>query len=124
MYLNTQFYADFFANIRSTNMVTFTASATCILMLVLIKEGINNNTNCKPHLLMPVPIELCVVRSLDLNLLIKGLRLKLYDRILVVDRLATQKPCSLDVSLVTSIYLESLTKRYYFSTLKLNDFRP
>jgi len=122
MYLNTQFYADFFANIRSTNMVTFTASATCILMLVLIKEGINNNTNCKPHLLMPVPIELCVVRSLDLNLLIKGLRLKLYDRI--VDRLATQKPCSLDVSLVTSIYLESLTKRYYFSTLKLNDFRP
>lgn len=48
-------------NITTTNMVTFTASLTCILLLVLIKEGINNNNNCKPHLLMPVPIELVVV---------------------------------------------------------------
>ncbi|WAR25029.1 S26A2-like protein [Mya arenaria] len=55
------FYREFFLNIHTTNMVTFTASATCILLLVLIKEGINNNKECKPHLLMPVPIELVVI---------------------------------------------------------------
>ena len=61
--LSFQFYTDFFMNVTSTNMVTFTASLTCLLMLVLIKEGINNNSSCKPHLLMPVPIELIVVSS-------------------------------------------------------------
>ena len=44
-------------------MVTFTASLTCLLVLVLIKEGINNNDSCKPELPMPIPIELIVVSS-------------------------------------------------------------
>ncbi|KAL4226719.1 hypothetical protein ACF0H5_014699 [Mactra antiquata] len=55
------FYAEFFVNIRYTNMVTFTASLTCLLALVLIKEGINNNKSCKPNLIMPIPIELIVI---------------------------------------------------------------
>ncbi|KAH3816867.1 hypothetical protein DPMN_118391 [Dreissena polymorpha] len=44
-------------------MVTFTASVTCILVLVLIKEGVNSNKDCQPHLIMPVPIELVVVST-------------------------------------------------------------
>ncbi|XP_045165867.2 solute carrier family 26 member 6-like [Mercenaria mercenaria] len=55
------FYSEFVVNIVHTNMVTFTASLTCMLMLVLIKEGINNNKSCKQHLLMPIPIELIVI---------------------------------------------------------------
>ncbi|KAK3101893.1 hypothetical protein FSP39_007131 [Pinctada imbricata] len=57
----TYFYRDFFQNLHNTNPVTATASVTCIFVLILIKEGINNNPTCKKDLPVPIPIELMVV---------------------------------------------------------------
>ncbi|CAG2193140.1 unnamed protein product [Mytilus edulis] len=55
------YYRDFFKNLHLTNPVTSTASVTCTFVLILIKEGINNNPTCEPDLLVPVPVELIVV---------------------------------------------------------------
>ncbi|XP_070193261.1 prestin-like isoform X3 [Littorina saxatilis] len=54
-------YRDFFTNIPTSNSVTLIASIVCILLLVFVKEYINNNPKIKPRLIMPVPIELIVV---------------------------------------------------------------
>lgn len=54
-------YRDFFVNIPTTNSVTLIASLVCIVLLVVIKEYINDNPKIKPRLKMPVPIELIVV---------------------------------------------------------------
>ncbi|KAK7488601.1 hypothetical protein BaRGS_00020218, partial [Batillaria attramentaria] len=54
-------YRDFFVNIPTTNSVTLIASLVCIVLLVCVKEYINNNPKIKPKLKMPVPIELIVV---------------------------------------------------------------
>ncbi|XP_041349983.1 solute carrier family 26 member 6-like isoform X3 [Gigantopelta aegis] len=54
-------YRDFFTNIPSTNSVTLITSIVCIVIIVVIKEGINNNPKCKGRLKMPVPVELIVV---------------------------------------------------------------
>ncbi|XP_050412379.1 prestin isoform X2 [Patella vulgata] len=54
-------YRDFFMNIPSTNIAAIVGSAICILILVLVKELINNNPRIKPKLKMPVPVELIVV---------------------------------------------------------------
>ncbi|ESO95832.1 hypothetical protein LOTGIDRAFT_116526 [Lottia gigantea] len=54
-------YRDFFKNIPTTNFAALIGSAICILVLVLVKELINNNPRIKPKLKMPVPIELIVV---------------------------------------------------------------
>ncbi|XP_076469470.1 prestin-like isoform X2 [Babylonia areolata] len=54
-------YRDFFVNIPTTNSVTIIASGVCILVLVVVKEYINNNPKIKPRLKMPIPIELIVV---------------------------------------------------------------
>ncbi|KAL3853834.1 hypothetical protein ACJMK2_017335 [Sinanodonta woodiana] len=55
------FYSEFFLNIRNTNMVTLAASITCVLVLVLIKDGINGNENCKKDIPIPIPIELILI---------------------------------------------------------------
>ncbi|XP_052105599.1 solute carrier family 26 member 6-like [Mytilus californianus] len=55
------YYRDFFKNLHLTNPVTSTASVTCTFVLILIKEGINNNPTCEPDLLVPIPVELIVV---------------------------------------------------------------
>lgn len=54
-------YRDIFINLPETNAVTFIASLLCMLLLFVVKEYINNNPKIKPHLKMPVPIELIVV---------------------------------------------------------------
>ncbi|KAL8599589.1 hypothetical protein ACOMHN_065198 [Nucella lapillus] len=54
-------YRDFFVNLPTTNAVTLIASLVCIMVLVVIKEYINNNPKIKPRLKMPIPVELCVV---------------------------------------------------------------
>ncbi|CAC5411725.1 SLC26A6 [Mytilus coruscus] len=56
-----QYYRDFFKNLHLTNPVTSTASVTCTFVLILIKEGINNNPTCEPDLIVPIPVELIVV---------------------------------------------------------------
>ncbi|GFR60242.1 sulfate transporter-like [Elysia marginata] len=54
-------YRDIFMNLPETNAVTFIASLLCMVLLFVVKEYINNNPKIKPHLKMPVPIELIVV---------------------------------------------------------------
>ncbi|XP_076448309.1 prestin-like [Babylonia areolata] len=54
-------YRDLFTNLPNTNSVTLIASLVCIVVLVLVKEYINNNPKVKPKLKMPVPVELLVV---------------------------------------------------------------
>ena len=71
-----QFYRDFFNNLHGTNPVTATASVTCIFVLILIKEGINNNPTCKKDLPVPVPIELIVVSMKEDNL--PGIKVEIF----------------------------------------------
>lgn len=54
-------YRDFFVNLPTANAVTLIASLVCIVVLVVVKEYINNNPKIKPKLKMPVPVELVVV---------------------------------------------------------------
>ncbi|XP_041347224.1 solute carrier family 26 member 6-like [Gigantopelta aegis] len=54
-------YQDFFSKLSQINWVTMTATVVCILVLVLVKEGINNNKDCKKTLKVPIPTELIVV---------------------------------------------------------------
>lgn len=54
-------YRDFFVNLDKVNYVTMTASFTAIIILVLIRDGINNNKKNCPRMRVPIPIELCVI---------------------------------------------------------------
>ncbi|KAL8602849.1 hypothetical protein ACOMHN_056343 [Nucella lapillus] len=54
-------YRDFFVNLNQVNYVTMTASLSAMVVLVLIRDGINNNKKLCPHLRVPVPIELIVI---------------------------------------------------------------
>ncbi|XP_061195318.1 prestin-like [Saccostrea echinata] len=55
------FYRDFFGVLDKVNPVAAVGSVTTIFVLILIKEGINNNPTCKKSLPVPIPIELFVV---------------------------------------------------------------
>ncbi|XP_076469168.1 solute carrier family 26 member 6-like [Babylonia areolata] len=54
-------YRDFFVNLNQVNYVTMTASFSAMLVLVLIRDGINNNKKHCPNMRVPVPIELIVI---------------------------------------------------------------
>ncbi|CAG5136585.1 unnamed protein product, partial [Candidula unifasciata] len=54
-------YRDIFVNLPKTNAITFIASIVCMVILVIVKEFINNNPKIKPKLKMPVPVDLIVV---------------------------------------------------------------
>lgn len=56
-----QGYRDFFGNLDQINYVTLTASVSAMLVLVLIRDGINNNKKHFPCMRVPIPIELLVV---------------------------------------------------------------
>lgn len=56
-----QFYRDFFAVLNQVNPVAAVGSVTTIFVLILIKEGINNNPTCMKNLPVPIPVELFVV---------------------------------------------------------------
>uniref|UniRef100_A0A8W8LYM4 STAS domain-containing protein n=1 Tax=Magallana gigas TaxID=29159 RepID=A0A8W8LYM4_MAGGI len=55
------FYRDFFAVLNQVNPVAAVGSVTTIFVLILIKEGINNNPTCMKNLPVPIPVELFVV---------------------------------------------------------------
>ncbi|XP_078341333.1 prestin-like [Crassostrea virginica] len=55
------FYRDFFQVLNQVNPVAAVGSVTTIFVLILIKEGINNNPTCRKNLPVPIPIELFVV---------------------------------------------------------------
>ncbi|RUS81144.1 hypothetical protein EGW08_011085 [Elysia chlorotica] len=55
-------YKDFLSKLPETNMVTFTATVVAIMVLLAIREGINNNKTFKTALKgVPVPAELMVI---------------------------------------------------------------
>ncbi|XP_070193359.1 prestin-like [Littorina saxatilis] len=54
-------YRDFFVNMNQVNYVTMTASFSAMLVLVLIRDGINNNKKHCPKMRVPIPIELFVI---------------------------------------------------------------
>ncbi|XP_025107910.1 solute carrier family 26 member 10-like isoform X2 [Pomacea canaliculata] len=54
-------YRDFFGNLDQINYVTLTASVSAMLVLVLIRDGINNNKKHFPCMRVPIPIELLVI---------------------------------------------------------------
>ncbi|KAK7490012.1 hypothetical protein BaRGS_00018712 [Batillaria attramentaria] len=54
-------YRDFLVNLNQVNYVTMTASFSAMVVLVLIRDGINNNKKNCPRMRVPIPIELFVV---------------------------------------------------------------
>ncbi|XP_035825356.1 prestin [Aplysia californica] len=55
-------YKDFFSNLNQANIVTMTATIVAIMVLVAIREGINNNKTFKEKMKgIPVPGELMVI---------------------------------------------------------------
>lgn len=54
-------YRDFLVNLNQVNYVTMTASISAMVVLVLIRDGINNNKKHCSRMRVPIPIELIVI---------------------------------------------------------------